>query len=233
MLNVRQLKVRYGATEILSDVSFLAEEGRVLTLLGGNGSGKTTLLNTISGLIKPTSGSIEFLGQKLSGASPRAILRSGLAQVPQGREIFSSLTVHQNLLLGGTVASQSEMRRAIDDAFEIFPILAQRRSEPAGRLSGGEQQQLAIARALIAAPRMLTMDEPSAGMSPIMVDRMIEALLKLRTRGLTIFLIEQNVGVAAAVADDAVVLRDGRIALTMPAGKLLANPEVLSSYLGR
>ena len=225
MLNVRQLRVRYGATEILSDVSFSAEEGRVLvTLLGGNGSGKTTLLNTISGLVRPASGSIEFLGQKLAGASPRTILRSGLAQVPQGREIFATLTVHQNLLLGGATSSRAETLRAVEDAFEVFPMLGERRAAIAGRLSGGEQQQLAMARARISGPKMLTMDEPSAGMSPIMVDRMIDTLLKLRSRRLSIFLIEQNVGVAAAVADDAMIL--GTDALHFDArGKVAREPR--------
>jgi branched-chain amino acid transport system ATP-binding protein len=233
MLSVQNLKVRYGATEVLSNVSFFMCEGRVLTLLGGNGSGKTTLLNALSGLTKAAAGSITFHGKEITRASPRTILRSGLAQIPQGREVFSTMTVHENLLLGATVTARSETPQMIDEVFELFPMLKTRRADPAGRLSGGEQQQLAIGRALVSKPKVLLMDEPSAGLSPMMVDRMIEALNKLHSRGLSIFLVEQNVGVAAAVADDALVLKDGRIGLSMPADKLLANPEVLASYLGR
>jgi branched-chain amino acid transport system ATP-binding protein len=235
MLEVAELNVWYGLTEVLRSVSFAIPEKDIVALLGGNGSGKTTVLNSLSGLVAPRSGSIRFLGEEIAGRSTDRIVRAGLVQVPQGREVFSSMTVRENLELGAaTRGDGAAIRREIDEVFGLFPRLGQRRGDAAGSLSGGEQQQLAIGRALMARPRLLLMDEPSVGLSPLMVQSMIETVRMLhRERGLTILIVEQNVGVAAAVAGTAYVLKDGEIVHSGAAPALVNDREVLSSYLGR
>jgi branched-chain amino acid transport system ATP-binding protein len=235
MLEVRNLNVWYGITEVLRDVSFEAPAGRVTVLLGGNGSGKTTVLNTLSGLVTARSGSLRIADREFTGLSTDRVVRLGIVQVPQGREVFATMTVRANLELGASTRDDKAAIRAdIEEWFAMFPALRERRSHRASTLSGGQQQQLAIARALMARPRLLLMDEPSAGLSPIVIQEVINIIKRLRDdRGLTILLVEQNVGVAAAVGDMAHVLQNGEIAYRGPASELIANPEVLASYLGR
>jgi branched-chain amino acid transport system ATP-binding protein len=234
MLDVQHLSVWYDVTEVLRDVSFSVREGSVVALLGGNGSGKSTLLNALSGLITPKSGSVRFLGEETAGLRAHAMVRRGIVQVPQGREVFPEMSVSDNLELGAATRSNlKEIRKDMGKVFDLFPALAERRTRAAGSLSGGEQTQLSIGRALMSQSKLLLMDEPSVGLSPRMVDAVIDTILRLHQRGLTILLVEQNVGVAAAVAEHAHVLKDGVIAYAGRAKELINNPEVLASYLGR
>lgn len=234
MLEVRHLNVWYDLTEVLRDVSFAVPERSVVALLGGNGSGKTTLLNALSGLIAPKSGSVRYRGEETAGLPPHLLVRRGIVQVPQGREVFADMSVRDNLELGAaTRAKISEIREDIDGVFELFPALRERPTNLAGSLSGGEQTQLSIGRALMARPNLLLMDEPSVGLAPLIVETVINTIRRLRERGLTILLVEQNVGVAAAVAEQAHVLKDGVIAYAGRAKDLINDPEVLASYLGR
>ena len=234
MLDVRNLEVWYGITEVLRDVSFTVPAQQIVALLGGNGSGKSTLVNAVSGLISPRAGRILIDGQDATRAPADRMVRLGVVQIPQGREVFADMTVLDNLELGASVRRDKRAIRAdLEDVFALFSVLKERRSMLAGALSGGEQTQLAIGRALMARPRLLLMDEPSVGLAPRVVDILIRAVQALRARGLTILLVEQNVGVAAAVADEAHVLRDGVVSYSTRARELIGNPEVLASYLGR
>ncbi|HXJ80092.1 MAG TPA: ABC transporter ATP-binding protein, partial [Candidatus Methylomirabilis sp.] len=221
MLDVRHLEVWYGITEVLRDVSFTVPAQRIVALLGGNGSGKSTLVNTVSGLHSPRAGQILVDGQDATRAPADRMVRLGVVQIPQGREVFADMTVLDNLELGAAVRRDKQAIRAdLEDVFSLFSVLKERRSMQAGALSGGEQTQLAIGRALMARPRLLLMDEPSVGLAPRVVEILIEAVRALRARGLTILLVEQNVGVAAAVADEAHVLRDGVVAYSTRARDL-------------
>jgi branched-chain amino acid transport system ATP-binding protein len=234
MLDVRNLSVWYDVTEVLRDVSFSVSERSIVALLGGNGSGKSTLLNALCGVVTPKSGSVMFQGEETAGLGAHVMVRRGLVQVPQGREVFADMTVQDNLELGAaTRTDPKEIRRDVDEMLDLFPVLRERRGRWAGSLSGGEQTQLSIARALMSRAKLLLMDEPSVGLAPRMVDVVIETILRLRERGLTILLVEQNVGVAAAVAEQAHVLKDGVIAYAGRAKELINNTEVLASYLGR
>jgi branched-chain amino acid transport system ATP-binding protein len=234
MLEIRHLSVAYGVTEVLRDVSFDVPAQSIVALLGGNGSGKTTTLNVLSGIIAPLGGSIVFEGRPLGGLPTHEIVRRGIVQVPQGREVWSGMSVRDNLDLGAVTRGDREaIRTDLEAVFGLFPVLRARQARKAGTLSGGEQQMLAIGRALMARPRLLLMDEPSAGLSPVAVQAMVAAIQQLHARGLAILLVEQNVGVAAALAQHAHVLRNGEIALSAPAADLLHNPDVLRSYLGR
>jgi branched-chain amino acid transport system ATP-binding protein len=234
MLAVEHLRVSYGPTEVLRDVSFTVARGSTVALLGGNGSGKTTTLNVLSGLLAPRGGRVLLDGARLDGVPADQVVRRGLVQVPQGREVWSGMNVRDNLDLGATTRRDRqgiEVDRQM--VFELFPVLRQRQWLKAGALSGGEQQMLAIGRALMARPRVLLMDEPSAGLAPVVVDVMIEAIRRLHRSGLTILLVEQNVGVAAALAERAHILMNGAIAHSAAAADLLDSPEVIRSYLGR
>lgn len=234
MLNVRHLSVWYDVTEVLRDVSFSVKESSIVALLGGNGSGKSTLLNALCGLVAPKRGSITFRNEETAGLGAHQMVRRGLVQIPQGREVFADMSVEDNLELGAaTRTNMKEVRQDMEEVFELFPVLRERRSRWAGSMSGGEQTQLAIGRALMSRAKFLLMDEPSVGLSPRMVDVLVDAIIRLRERGLTILLVEQNVGVAAAVAEQAHVLKDGTIAYAGQAKELINNPEVLASYLGR
>ena len=234
MLDVRHLEVSYGATQVLRDVSFSVAEGSIVALLGGNGSGKTTTLNVLSGLVAPQGGTVTLDGQRIDGLATDRVVALGLVQVPQGREVWGGMTVHDNLTLG---AARRRDRRAIaadvEDMLALFPVLRQKQRARAATLSGGEQQMLAIGRALMARPRVLLLDEPSAGLSPLVVGQVVDTVRALHGRGLTILLVEQNVGVAAALAERAHLLVNGEIAVSGPAADLLTNPDVLASYLGR
>lgn len=235
MLSVSGINVWYGVTEVLRSVSFDVPAQSIIALLGGNGSGKTTVLNSLCGMVTPRSGSIKLDGRELCGCAPHEIVRAGMTQVPQGREVFGSMSVQDNLEVGAATRKMTpDIRRDIDEIYTLFPRLAEKRAMTAGALSGGEQQQIAIARALMAKPKLLLMDEPSVGLSPVMVDSMIETIELLhRQRALTVLIVEQNVGVAAAVASVAHILKDGEIVFTGDAPQLINNREVLSSYLGR
>jgi branched-chain amino acid transport system ATP-binding protein len=234
MLEVQHLSVSYGATEVLRDVSFTVPERSIVALLGGNGSGKTTTLNVLSGLLAPRGGAIRFEGRPIEALPTHEVVKRGIVQVPQGREVWSSMSVRDNLDLGAATQRDRRMVKAdVDEVFALFPVLRDRQSRKAGTLSGGEQQMLALGRALMARPRLLLMDEPSAGLSPVVVQAMVATIQRLHARGLTILLVEQNVGVAAALAQHAHVLMNGEVALSAPAADLLRNPDVLRSYLGR
>ena len=234
MLSIRTLEVWYGTTEILRGVTFDVAADRVVALLGGNGAGKTTLLRTLSGIVKPRAGAITFDGAAIAGLSPRSIVARGLVQVPQGRFVWPGMTVLDNLLLGAvTRRDRGEIRASVGDAFALFPTLERRQADRAGLLSGGEQQMLAIARALMAKPRMLLLDEPSAGLAPRIIHEMVDALRVLHQRGLAMLLIEQNVGLAAALADTAYVLANGVIAFETDGASLASNTQVIRSYLGQ
>jgi branched-chain amino acid transport system ATP-binding protein len=234
MLEIRHLSVAYGVTEVLRDVSLRVPAKCIVALLGGNGSGKTTTLNVLSGLLAPRSGSVVFEGRPIEGLPTHEIVRRGIVQVPQGREVWGGMSVRDNLDLGAvTRRDRPAMRADLEEVFTLFPVLRERHARKAGTLSGGEQQMLAIGRALMSRPRLLLMDEPSAGLAPVAVQAMVAAIRRLHERGLTILLVEQNVGVAAALAQHAHVLMNGEIVLSAPAADLLHNPDVLRSYLGR
>ncbi len=234
MLEVRNLSVWYGVTEVLRDVSFEVSAGQIVGLLGGNGAGKTTLLNTLSGLIEARHGDITLEGRSIKGLPPYEIVQCGVAQVPQGRYVWPQMSVKDNIELGAiTRRDRPGIRDDLEKTYELFPALRERHSAKAGALSGGQQQMLAIARALMSRPRMLLMDEPSHGLSPKIVEEMVETVRLLHQRGMTVVLVEQNVGVAAALAEQAHVLRNGTVALTLPGDQLLGNPDLLRNYLGR
>jgi branched-chain amino acid transport system ATP-binding protein len=234
MLDIRHLNVSYGVTEVLRDVSFSVPERSIVALLGGNGSGKTTTLNVLSGLLAPRAGEVMFEGRSIAALPTHEVVKRGIVQVPQGREVWSGMSVRDNLDLGGATRRDRRAAKAdLDEVFALFPVLRDRQARKAGTLSGGEQQMLAIGRALMARPRLLLMDEPSAGLSPVVVQAMVASIQRLHARGLTILLVEQNVGVAAALAQHAHVLMNGEVALSAPAADLLRNPDVLRSYLGR
>ena len=235
MLRVECLSVWYDVTEVIRDVTFEVAENDVVALLGGNGAGKTTILNTLSGLLAPRRGTIAVDGRPLAGRHPRTIVEAGMVQVPQGRFVWPGMSVEDNLALGAVTRPRSErgaVAADLDEVFDMFPVLRERRRGYAASLSGGEQQMLAIGRALMARPRLLLMDEPSHGLSPRMVRQMVVAIRRLHQRGMTILLVEQNVGVAAAVSRLAYVLVNGEIELSTPGAELADNPDILRSYLG-
>jgi branched-chain amino acid transport system ATP-binding protein len=234
MLEVRNLSVWYGVTEVLRDVSFNVPAGKIVGLLGGNGAGKTTLLNTLSGLLEARHGEITVEGRSINGLPPYEIVKCGVAQVPQGRFVWPYISVKDNIELGAiTRRDRAGIRDDLEKVYALFPVLWERQSAKAGALSGGQQQMLAIARALMSKPRMLLLDEPSHGLSPKIVEEMVETVRLLHQRGMTVVLVEQNVGVAAALAEQAHVLRNGTVALTLPGDQLLGNPDLLRNYLGR
>ncbi len=235
MLSVEHLSVWYDVTEVIRDVSFEVPANGIVALLGGNGAGKTTVLNTLSGLLKPRRGSVTVDGQRIDGRHPHDVVKAGLVQVPQGRFVWPSMSVADNLELGAVTRPRREKAAIagdLDEIYQMFPVLYERRRGRAASLSGGEQQMLAIGRALMAGPRLLLMDEPSHGLSPLMIDQMVTAIRRLHERGMTILLVEQNVGVAAAVSEQAYVLVNGEIEFSTPGAELADNPDILRSYLG-
>ena len=234
ILRLDNISLAYGHLPLLAHVDFQIDKGERVCLVGRNGSGKTTLLNTLIGLVRPLAGSVQFEGVECAGLSPDRIIKCGIAQVPQGREVWPNMTVLDNLELGAvTRRDWPAIKADVGEIFALFPKLVKHRRQLAGALSGGEQQMLAIGRALMARPRCLLMDEPSAGLAPAIVADMVDTILALNQRGLTILLVEQNIGVAAAVAEYAYILQNGEIAHSGPAAGLVDNPAVLQSYLGR
>jgi branched-chain amino acid transport system ATP-binding protein len=233
LLKVSGLRVHYGAIEAVKGVDFELPRGQVTTLLGANGAGKSTTLLALSGLLRASAGSIVFDGQELRGDAPHRIVARGLVQVPEGREILTTLTVRENLLLGAYRRRQtSEVAADLTRLMGLFPRLRERLDGPAGNLSGGEQQMLAIARALMAAPRLLLLDEPSMGLAPLLVREIFKILSQLHKTGLTIFLVEQNVRQALRIAQRAYVMENGAIVLAGESSDLINNPKVIEAYLG-
>ncbi|MFX0196300.1 MAG: ABC transporter ATP-binding protein [Candidatus Hodarchaeota archaeon] len=233
MLNVDSINVFYEDLQALWDVSFSVDEGTLVAIVGSNGAGKTTTLQTVSGLLQPASGTIELLGNKIDDLSPHQILQRGISHVPEGRRLFPHLTVLENLEIG---AYTSKARKKADDTmewmFQLFPILKERRKQLAETLSGGEQQMLAIARGLMSRPKLLTLDEPSLGLAPYLVEEVFQTLEELNNQGVTILLVEQNVFSALELAHNAYVLETGRIILEGDGEKLLENDYVKKAFLG-
>ena len=238
LLSVNNLEVCYGVISALQDVSLHIERGEIVTLIGANGAGKTTLLRTISGLIRPARGTITL---HRDGAEPAAlnalpaheIVRLGVSHSPEGRQIFANLTVHENLLLGAyQQRDRAQTRADLERAYGLFPVLAERREQRSGTLSGGEQQMLAIGRALMARPQLLLLDEPSLGLAPLVVRKIFQIIREINAAGTTIFLVEQNARMALATAHRGYVLQTGRVILTDAARTLLEHPEVKKAYLG-
>lgn len=234
VLEVNDLRSGYGKLLVLKGVSLRVAEGEVVCLLGANGAGKSTLLKTISGLIKPKAGEILFQGLRVNGMSPDRIAKLGISHVPEGRQIFTGLTVRQNLLLGtyGRNMKKNEIDELLEYSFQLFPVLKQRINQKAGTLSGGEQQMLAIARGLMSKPKLLLLDEPSLGLAPTVVEAIAEVIISLKERGIPILMVEQNVGMSLAVAQRAYVIRTGEIILEKDAKALLEDEELKRSYLG-
>ncbi|HXW25649.1 MAG TPA: ABC transporter ATP-binding protein, partial [Xanthobacteraceae bacterium] len=233
MLTIEGLRGGYGKTEVLHGVDLAVAPGRIVALIGANGAGKTTLLKTISGLIRPTAGTIAFDSQAIAGRPAHKIVASGISHVPEGRAVLKRMSVLDNLRMGGYVRSDPEVERDIAAVLARFPALAERRRHLAATLSGGEQQMLAIGRALMARPRLLLMDEPSLGLAPRLVTRIFRTLRELKGEGKTILLVEQNARQALQVADHAYVMERGRIVLSGSGESLLNTPEVQRTYLGR
>ena len=233
MLELIDLHVAYGNIRALQGISIRVEAGELVALIGSNGAGKSTTLKTISGLLRPTSGRILFEGRDISHSSTDAIVGLGISQCPEGRRVFGRLTVRENLLLGGITRPIAEVREDIGRITALFPLLGERMTQLGGTLSGGEQQMLAIGRALMSRPRLLILDEPSLGLAPLMVERIFEVINDLRREGLTMLLVEQNVHHALNSADRAYVLESGLITLEGPAQVLRRDPQVEHSYLGR
>jgi len=233
MLMLENVHVRYGAIAALRGLSLRVNQGEMVGLIGVNGAGKTTTLMTIAGVLKPTQGTITFAGQPIVGQSPEEIVRQGIALVPEGRRIFPGLTVEENLRLGAAIRSdRAEIQRDIDEMCTRFPILGERLKQPGGTLSGGEQQQLAIARGLMSRPSLLMLDEPSLGLAPMLVAEMFELVAQLRETGVTILLVEQNVERTLEIADRAYLLNTGQVEFEGPAEELRRRVDVVSAYLG-
>jgi branched-chain amino acid transport system ATP-binding protein len=234
VLTVRGVNALYGDSHVLHNVSFSVKRGHALALLGRNGAGKTTCLSTLIGFLRPRDGDIRLNGEPIAGLSPERIARMGIGLVPQGRRIFASLSVRENLSVARRAAPEGATAKSwsIDDVFAMFPRLRERHAQAAGSLSGGEQQMLAIARALVSNPQLLMLDEPSEGLAPIIVHEVGETLLRLKQQGHSILLVEQNTALALKVADDVAILNTGRIVFDGTAKELTANPELLQANLG-
>ena len=232
MLEVRDLHAGYGLTRVLEGVSLHVNAGEIVAVLGSNGAGKTTLNMAISGLVKPRAGSVTFEGRDITGRPPAEIMGAGLIQVPEGRKIFPNLSVRENLELGSYRRAKPNRARNLDRVFETFPRLKERTVQAAGTLSGGEQQMLAIGRGMMAEPRLLILDEPSLGLSPLLVEEMFALIRRLHGQGLAIMLVEQNVAQSLDVADRAYVLENGRFAISGAAASVREDPELKRAYLG-
>lgn len=232
MLKVKNMNVYYGNIYAVKDVSFHVEKGEIVTLIGANGAGKSTILKTISGLLHSKGGSISFLKQEISANAPHAIVAKGLAHVPEGRRVFLKMSVQENLEMGNYTQPKRGMDEKLENVYERFPRLRERMKQQAGTLSGGEQQMLAMGRALMSEPKLLMLDEPSMGLAPILVQQIFDIIKELRDSGVTVLLVEQNAHMALSIADRGYVLETGRIVKTAAASELLNDDSVKSAYLG-
>lgn len=233
MLEINNLDVKYGPRLVLKKISMNVADGEIVALIGANGAGKTSLINTISGLVRPNAGEIRYRGKSIGGMEPHEILRMGIGQVPEGRKMFPEMTVHENLLLGGYITRNVEvLAERLDFVFSLFPVIKERLGQIATTLSGGQQQMLAIARALMSDPDLLMLDEPTMGLAPIIVESVGDIISRLRDQGKTILLVEQNASLALDLADRGYVLETGEIVLSDVASRLAENEEVRRAYLG-
>lgn len=233
MLKVNDLSVLYGVIQAVRGISLEVNEGEIVTLIGANGAGKTTALRTISGLVKPSSGTIEFEGKPIQKVSPQKIVTHGISQVPEGRHVFPGLTVQENLEMGAFLRKDNEgIKKSFSEIYERFPILKERKIQDASTLSGGEQQMLAMGRALMSKPRLLLLDEPSMGLAPIFIKEIFNIIQEIQQQGTTVLLIEQNAKMALSIADRGYVIETGKIVLQGTGVELLASEEVKKAYLG-
>jgi branched-chain amino acid transport system ATP-binding protein len=232
LLEVEDLHVSYGAIEAVKGISFSVEEGQVVTLIGGNGAGKTTTLRTLSGLLRPTDGDVRFNGTSIIGRPGHEVLKLGIAHSPEGRRIFGRMSIQENLDLGAYARSDKDIATDMNRVYELFPVLGERRHQAAGVLSGGEQQMLAIGRAMMSRPKLLMLDEPSMGLSPIMMQTIFTVVSELQEQGTTILLVEQNAQAALSLADHGYVIETGTIVLDGPGADLLHDEGVRKAYLG-
>ena len=233
MLTAKNLHVYYGAIHAIKDVSFHVDKGEIVTLIGANGAGKSTILNTISGLMRPRVGEVTFMDRNITGMAPHKVVRSGLVQVPEGRKVFAEMSVQENLEIGAyAIKDKSKIEGTLDTIFKHFPRLKERRKQLAGTLSGGEQQMLAMGRALMSDPTLLMLDEPSMGLSPILVGEIFEIIQEVNRGGITVFLVEQNAKMALSIANRAYVLETGKVLMEGDAKELMDNDEVRKAYLG-
>lgn len=233
MLQVKDLSISYGAIQAVRHVDFEVKKGEIVTLIGANGAGKSTILKTISGIVKPQSGSIEHQDESLIGKKAPQIVAAGISQVPEGRHVFPAMTVMENLQLGSYLQkNRDQIDQRLQEIFEMFPILKERQHQDAATLSGGEQQMLVMARAMMAGPKLLLLDEPSMGLAPIYIQKVFEIIQKINAQGTTILLIEQNAHQALSIADRGYVIASGEIQLTGSGEKLLNDPQVKRAYLG-
>ena len=232
LLNVENINVYYGAIHAIKDISFHVNEGEIVTLIGANGAGKTTTLQTISGLLRSKTGSITFQGHNISNVRADKLVTHGLAQVPEGRRVFLQMSVEENLEMGALTQSPSGVPKDLEMVYELFPRLKERRRQVAGTLSGGEQQMLAMGRALMSHPKLLMLDEPSMGLAPILVEQIFEIIRNLNHNGSTILLVEQNAQMALSVAHRGYVLETGKIVTTGTGAELIESPEIKKAYLG-
>ncbi|MGM9645340.1 MAG: ABC transporter ATP-binding protein [Eubacteriales bacterium] len=233
LLEVKDLQVFYGVIQAIKGISFEVNQGEIVTLIGANGAGKTTTMQSIMGLIKPRGGSVVYDGKEITGMPTHKIVSMGMTQVPEGRRVFSELTVYENLLMGAyTEKDRSRIKEDIEEIYTIFPRLGERKSQVAGTLSGGEQQMLAMGRAIMSHPKLLMLDEPSMGLSPALVDQVFEIIKHFHKTGTTILLVEQNANKSLAISDRAYVLENGRITVTGTGKELMASEEIRKAYLG-
>ena len=232
ILQVENLTVDYGSIHALKGISFQVNEGEIVTLIGANGAGKSTTLNTISGLLRPASGTVTFLGEDLTKVPAHKVVPKGLALVPEGRRVFLQMSVRENLEMGAFARGGDKISEGLERAYTLFPRLKERRTQIAGTLSGGEQQMLAMGRALMSSPQLLMLDEPSMGLAPILVDQIFEIIQNLHKEGVTILLVEQNAQAALSVADRGYVLETGKLVATGTGQELLASPAIKKAYLG-
>lgn len=232
MLRIEDIRSRYGRIEVLHGISLDVQAGEIVTLVGSNGAGKTTLLRAISGVQPVAGGTIHFQGQTINTLPPHRRVMLGIAQVPEGRQVFAPLSVEDNLRLGAFTRADAGIRSDIDEMYQTFPALAEKRTETAGTLSGGQQQMLAIARALMTRPKLVLLDEPSMGLAPVLVEQIFSIIAGLKARGLTILLVEQNANAALGIADRAYVIETGRIVMSGTGRELSDDPRVRQAYLG-
>ena len=232
MLSVNDLYVKYDLIEAIHDVSFQVNQGEIVSLIGANGAGKTSILRTISGLVRPAAGSVHFEGVAIEKEAPQKIVRKGLSQVPEGRHVFSGLTVQENLEMGAFLRNDAEIKADYESVYSRFPVLKERRKQDAATLSGGEQQMLAMGRALMSRPKLLLLDEPSMGLAPIFIREIFSIIQEIKAQGTTVLLIEQNANMALSIADRGYVLETGKIVLEGTGQELLASESVKKAYLG-